>query len=95
MLDKIPVQGRLMSSWFARTEEETIIADAASSEGKSPLERMAMFRDLLETVDAIWTHLTPDERRRRMEIADQLHRRPEPWWKNIRPEALPDDARTA
>ncbi len=71
------------------SERDSIIADAASSAGKSPRERMEMFVDLLRTVDAIWQHLTPEERRRRMEIADQLHRRPEPWWKNLRPEALP------
>ena len=71
------------------TERDSIIADAASSEGKSPRERMEMFADLLLTVDAIWAHLSPAERRRRMEIADQLHHRPDPWWKNLRPESLP------
>ena len=45
---------------------------------------MEMFADLLETVDCIWNSLTPDERRRRMWISDQLHRRPEPWWKHVR-----------
>lgn len=45
---------------FKRTERESIIADAQSSEGKSPEERMAMFADLLATADAIWSHLSPD-----------------------------------
>lgn len=62
--------------------------DAASSEGKTPEERMAMFADLLRTVSAVWEHLPPEERRRRMEIADRLDPRPDPWWKNFRPEAL-------
>lgn len=75
---------------FVHSERETTIADAASSEGKTPQERMAMFADLLATVDAVWKHLSPEDRRRRMWIADQIHRRPNPWWKNLRPEAQPD-----
>jgi hypothetical protein len=77
---------------FVRSERETTIADAASSEGKSPSERMQMFFDLLTTVDAIWSHLPPEERRRRMQIAEQLDPRPEPWWKNLRPEAIPNES---
>jgi hypothetical protein len=73
---------------FCQTDLQAIARDALSSEGKTPQQRMAMFADLLETVAAIWDHLTPDERRRRMRIADQLNRRPEPWWINFRPEAL-------
>jgi hypothetical protein len=73
---------------FQQSEIESIKNDARSSEGKSPRERMAMFADLLETIDVIWRNLTPQERRRRLWINDQLNRRPEPWWKNIRPEAL-------
>ena len=78
-----------MVSEFVHSERETTIADATSSQGKSPQERMEMFADLLRTVDAIWQHLPPEERRRRMWIADQIHRRPDPWWKNLRPEAQP------
>ena len=74
---------------FAKTPRETTISDAASSIGRTPEERMAMFADLLATVDAVWRHLSPEERRRRMRIADQLQRRPDPWWKNIRPNAIP------
>jgi hypothetical protein len=73
---------------FAQSEIESIKKDAVSSEGKTPGERMAMFADLLQTVSAVWQHLSPEERRRRMRIADQLNRRPEPWWKNFRAEAL-------
>ncbi len=73
---------------WSQTEMETIRKDAVSSEGRSAEERMAVFADLLSTVAAIWQHLSDDERRRRMRIADQLNRRPEPWWKNFRSEAL-------
>jgi hypothetical protein len=79
-----------MLAFSRQDERQTIIADAASSEGKSPMERMAMFIDLLAMVDCIWEHLPNEERRRRMAIADQLHRRPDPWWKNLRAEAQPD-----
>lgn len=73
---------------FSQTEFQAIAKDAFSSEGKTPQERMAMFADLLETVSAVWDHLTPAERRRRMWIADELNRRPDPWWVNFRREAL-------
>jgi hypothetical protein len=49
---------------------------------------MAMFADLLSTVSAVWQNLSPEERRRRMRITDQLDPRPDPWWKNFRDEAL-------
>jgi len=66
------------------------MADAASSEGRSPVERMAMFADLLAMIDCVLAHLPIEERRRRLAIADHLHRRPEPWWRNLRAEARPD-----
>ena len=69
---------------FTQTERESIIADARSSEGKSPAERMRMFADLLATVDAVWESLSPEERRRRLRIAEELDRRPELWWNNLR-----------
>ena len=73
---------------FVRSERETTIADAASSEGKTPEERMAMFADLLATIDCIWASLSPDERRRRLLIAEQIDRRPEPWWRHVRGDGL-------
>ncbi len=73
-------------------ERQTIKADAASSEGKSPPERMAIFADLLAMIDCAWASLPLEERHRRLAISDQLHRRPEPWWSNLRPEAQPDFA---
>ncbi len=71
-----------------RCEIDGIKRDARSSEGKTAQQRMEMFADLLETVDCIWNSLTPGERRRRMWISDQLHRRPEPWWQHVRAEDL-------
>ncbi|MBI4585249.1 MAG: hypothetical protein HY717_14645 [Planctomycetes bacterium] len=49
-----------------------------------------MFVDLLRLLDALWANLPPEDRRFRIQIADELDRRPEPWWKNLRPEAQPD-----
>jgi hypothetical protein len=68
----------------SNSDFESIKRDGQSSVGKTPRERMEMFADLLETVDAIWKHLTPEERIRRMRIADKLNQRPDPWWKNMR-----------
>ena len=48
-----------------------------------------MFMDLLETLDVVWATLSPDERRRRIEINRQLEPAPDPWWKNHRPSAQP------
>jgi hypothetical protein len=78
-----------MDSLHVPSERESVVEAARSCEGKSPRQRMAMFIDLLETVDVIWRNLTPEERRRRMEISRQLDPAPEPWWKNLRPEAQP------
>ena len=71
-----------------QTDREAIARDALSSEGKSPQERMAMFVDVMATVDAIVGSLAPEERRRRNWIAEQLDPLPIPWWKNFRAEAL-------
>ena len=73
---------------FRQSDRESVRRDAFSSEGKSPQERVAIFVDLIETVDAIAQTLTPDERMRRARIADRLDPRPDPWWKNFRAEAL-------
>ena len=65
---------------FEQSEREAIARDASSSMGKSPQERMRMFEDLMETLDAILQSIPPEERRRRSMIARQLDPRPEPWW---------------
>lgn len=77
-----------MTGFPRLTEREVTIADAKSSEGKSPEERMAMFFGILAMVDAIWVHLTPEDRARRRRIAQALHRRPEPWWRNVKPDVV-------
>ena len=77
-----------MLNFFPQSELETIKRDAYSSESKTPEERTAMFLDLMEMVDAIQSHLTPEEHARRMWVADQLDPRPNPWWRNFRKEAL-------
>jgi hypothetical protein len=70
-------------------EWASIVADAETCRSLSPGERVAAPRDLLATVDAIWSSLTPEERERRKRIHDQVHASPDPWWTNIRPEAVP------
>jgi hypothetical protein len=78
----------MITDLYAQSEFEAIKRDAFSSEGKTPEERTAMFLDLMETVEAIQSQFSVGERARRMRIADQLDPRPDPWWRNIRKEAL-------
>jgi hypothetical protein len=78
-----------MINEFAQSEREAAIDDAASSERRTPEERMAMFADLLTMVDVTWATLSPSERRHRLWIAEQIDRRPEPWWRHVRPEGIP------
>lgn len=73
---------------FSQTELESIQRDAFSSEGKTFQERTAMFVSIMAAVEAMQSHLTDEERARRMRIAEKLHRRPDPWWRNVRKEAL-------
>ena len=73
---------------FRQSDREAIERDALSSEGKSPEERMALFVDLMKTVEAILATLPPEERQRRRQIDEHLDPRPDPWWKNFRAEAL-------
>ena len=77
-----------LSKIFAQSELEAIRRDAASSEGKSAEQRVAMFVDLMDTVEAIQSNLPPEERERRKQISDQIDPRPDPWWRYIRQEAL-------
>jgi hypothetical protein len=73
---------------YAQTELEAIQRDAFSSEGKSFEQRTAMFLGLMEMVEALQNHLSLEERARRKRIAEQLDPLPEPWWRNVRKEAL-------
>ena len=51
-----------------QTEKEATIADAQSSLGKTPQERVAMFSDLLHTIEVVSANLSAEERERRREI---------------------------
>jgi len=70
------------------TDRQAVARDAFSSEGKSPLERLAMFADLLATVDAITRSLPAEERSRRVLLAARFDSLPANWWKSFRAEAL-------
>jgi hypothetical protein len=77
-----------LAAVFAQSELEATKRDAQSSEGKTAEERVAMFIDLMNTVEVIQSNLSSEERERRKRIADQLEPRPDPWWRNFRKEAL-------
>jgi hypothetical protein len=77
-----------MMNHFSQTELEATKQDAFSSEGKTFEQRTAMFLGLMEMVEAMQAHLTPEEKARRRRIAEQLDPRPDPWWRNFRKEAL-------
>jgi hypothetical protein len=79
---------------FALSEFESLKRDAYSSEGKTPAERIAMFIGLMDMVEAIQNNFSVEERVRRMNIAEKLDSRPDPWWRNFRKEALEEYART-
>jgi hypothetical protein len=73
---------------YQLSQRESIARDAFSSEGKTPQERLAMLEDLMQATEAILSSIPPEERLRRLRIADQLDPLPKPWWRNFRPEAL-------
>jgi hypothetical protein len=71
-----------------RSESASTIRDAAGSESRTPIERLAVFADLLATLDVITSTLPIEERARRARIASQIDPLPNPWWANFRREAL-------
>jgi hypothetical protein len=77
-----------MLNFAPQSELEVIKRDAYSSDGKTFAERTAMFLDIMKMVDAMQSHLSPEERERRSRVADQIDPRPDPWWRNFRKEAL-------
>jgi hypothetical protein len=77
-----------MINMFAQSELESTKRDAESSAGKTADERIAMFMDLMRTVEAIRSNLPPEQRARQMRISEMIDPRPEPWWRNFRKEAL-------
>ena len=77
-----------MVTGYELSERETTARDAAGSAQRSPVERLAVFVDLLATVDAITASLSAEERARRARVAFEVDPLPEPWWANFRREAL-------
>lgn len=75
---------------FQDAGRSSLARDAAASQGRTPLERLAVFTDLLESIDAITASLSVEERWRRAKIAFEVDPLPEPWWANFREGALAD-----
>jgi hypothetical protein len=73
---------------FDAESYDEIIADSETSLGRTPEERYRMFVGIQRALAAIWEHFDEAEMRRRLRIAEELDRRPEPWWRNVRPESL-------
>ena len=69
-----------------RGDEDEVIGDAETSVGRTPEERNAMFASIQRLVGSIWDQLSREEMRRRLQIAEELDPRPDPWWRNIRRE---------
>jgi hypothetical protein len=72
-----------------RDDYDEVVAEAETSVGRSPEERYEMFRSIQRLVAATWAGLSLEEMRRRLEIAEALDPAPDPWWRNVKPEALP------
>lgn len=75
-------------SWN-RSERDQVIADAAPYLGCTPEERWAAFVSIQKMVAAAWAGLSEEEMWNRLQIGERLNARPEPWWRNVRPEAWP------
>ena len=75
---------------FARSlcDRDEIAAEAESSLGRTPEERYEMFRSIQRLLDAIWSGLSDEDMRRRLRIGEEMDPRPEPWWKDVKPEGL-------
>jgi len=70
---------------------DEVLEDARASRNLTPEERWAIFCSIQRMIAATWEGqgLSREEMRRRLEVGEKLDPRPDPWWKNIRPEALP------
>lgn len=73
----------------ALDERAEILEESRRFRGMTPEERMAVFKDILGMISAAWASLPEEERRRRLRIGESLDPRPDPWWRNLRPEARP------
>ena len=80
--------GRAESFDLLKSGTDEIIEDARACLNRTPEERWAMFCSIQRMVAATWEGLSREEMRRRLEVGEKLDPRPEPWWRNIRPEAL-------
>ncbi len=68
-------------------EYDEVVADAASSLGRTHEERAEMFCGIQELIGAIWENFTEEEMRERLRIGEALEPTPNPWWSRMRPEA--------
>ncbi len=75
-------------AFFREACEDEIVAEAETSVGRTPRERYEMFRLIQMLVGAIWASFDEREMRRRLRIAEELDPRPDPGWKDIRPEGM-------
>ena len=82
-----PFKDRIFDPLIAGKDE--VLEDAWACFDRTPEERWAMFSSIQRMVAATWEGLSREEMRRRLEIGEKLDPRPDPWWKNIRPEGLP------
>jgi len=81
--------GMRPESPFFDLSRDEVLEDARSCMNLSPEERWAIFCSIQRMVAATWEGVSREEMRRRLEVGEKLDPRPDPWWKNIRPEALP------
>ena len=77
--------------YSSRTDRESIAADARHVVGMTPEERAIVFVGLERTMEAILSHVSPEERLRRREASRLVDPRPTPWWKKLRRSAWPRD----
>jgi len=76
---------------YPHQSDDPVLREVASSVGKSPAERLEMFKGALELLEIAWRDLSDEERRARIEMDRKLDPSPVPWWKNLRPEARPNE----
>ena len=86
---RAPMPVDISSLGWIGSERDQIAEDAAPSIGLTPRERWEQFVSIQRMVGAAWAGLSEEEMRRRLEIGEKLDPRPEPWWRNVRPEGLP------
>jgi hypothetical protein len=73
---------------WKKSEKDEVASEAAPYLDATPQERWAAFISIQRMVGAAWAGLNEAEMRARLRIGEMLEPRPDPWWKNIRLEAL-------